>query len=286
MSVVHVSYDLLSQYEEAAQWQFQVFLSLILVVWYVTLVLELSRIIQLFDMLANLPHAHHASYSLFTPDAREGMRQMSRMSVLSSSTSLFSTPRYEHAHKDDHLPGIDAKDHSEESLIVSNLSRPHFFMCLSMAFVRVFLWFYMANVGTTFLLATFSYDDLLFNAVALAFIFELPEFLYCFLVQEEIRVQLHNAETRPFPTSLPTHGWKLLFISRAFWGLILIPLFVWVVMEYNMIHNVSPSLEALNCACFQSGPNCVAAQRFSSSWWNQYWINTAPLAKLRASYLG
>lgn len=283
MSVVQVSYSEYSQFDTGAQWQFQIFLACIVLIWYVTLVLELSRIFELSDMLVNFHQAHKSTYSVFTPSLRDSLRSFS----LNNFSSSLKTPRVPKGDVRFTLSAVDLGTEMDghENLVVADLSSMHRYVCTIMLLIRFFLWVYMANVGTTFLLATFSYDDLLFNAVALAFIFELPEFLYTFLIADEIKQQLSGAETVPFPTMLPTSGWKKAFISRAFWGLFVIPASVFVVCLYNYDHNISSSLEALRCACFQSGPNCVASHRFNSAWWNQYWQDTFPLAKLRSSYL-
>lgn len=270
-SIVQVTYSEYAQFEHAHQWTFQTFLAMILMVWYVTLLLELSRIIQLVDMTLNFEQADAASYSVVSQSIRSSVARMSFANL--GEDDLVADPKTPLGGK------------SDETLIVSELSRPHFTILIIMGAVRMFLWFYMGNVGTTFLTQSFGYEDLLFNAVALAFVFELPETLYFFLIADEIKEQLAGATTAPFETSLPTSGWKMLLLSRSIWGLVIVPLFVCLILYYNLVVNIQSSLEALNCACFQSGPNCIAAQRFNEDWWNQYWKDTFPLAKLRASYL-
>jgi len=271
-SIVSVSYGQLAQFEGANQFQFQTFLYLILLVWCVVMVDELFRIIMLCDMLANFTICEDESYSFFPKRIREKLRNI--------YTSM-ETPRLP---KSLEKPaGLDAD--ASDGLVVVDISRPHQNMCCIMCAIRLCLWVYMGNVGTTFLVATFSYEDLLFNAVALAFIFELPEFLYVFVIADEMKEQLADAETVEYPTSLPVSGWKKGFVSKAFWGLFVIPVAVFLVIKFNHQQNIMSSLEALRCACFQSGDNCVASRRFTGAWWNQYWKDTFPLAKLRSSYL-
>jgi len=269
MSIVEVSFGEHSAYVTAQEWKFQVFLALILLVWYVTLVLEISRIIELFDFLRNIKAAEKSTFSLISPQVRQNIRSTGFGRIL-------TTPR-------DFAPSAPLSDSG--AALLPDLSHHERSMCWVMWFIRLFLWWYMANVGTTFLLASFAYDDLLFNAVALAFIFELQEFLYMFLVSDENKKMLKDAETASFPTSLPVEGWKSVMMSRAFWGLVLIPVFVFIVLRYNMSNNLLPSSEALECACFQRGLYCNSAQSFQKEWWESYWQDTFRLAKLRASYL-
>jgi hypothetical protein len=277
MSVVQVDFSEHAKYVGATEWKFQVFIALILTVWYVTLVLEFSRIVEVANFLMNFKLADESEYRLMTPAMRRKVRGISstRLASMPSLNSVLSSPRFK---------AETPKSAETGALLVTDISRPHRNVCFIMWGIRVFLWWYMLDVGTTFLLATFSYDDLLFNAVALAFIFELQELLYAFLVSDELKKALNGAETVSFETSLPVEGWKTVLISRTFWGLVLIPFFVCVVVFYNINHTIIPSSEALNCACFQTGPNCMASGSFSKAWWDKYWQDTRALAKLRASY--
>jgi hypothetical protein len=271
MSIVEVSFGEHGSYESAQEWKFQVFLGLILLVWYVTLVLEFSRILELYDFLRNFKAAEKSTFSLISPHVRRSIRS-------SGLGEFISSPR-------GFTPLHSLKD-SGESFVLPDISHHERVTCWLMWAIRLFLWWYMANVGTTFLLASFAYDDLLFNAVALAFIFELQEFLYTFLVGDENKKMLQDAETAPFPTSLPVSGWKSVMMSRAFWGLVIIPVFVCIVLYYNLVSNLRPSSEALDCACFQRGAYCNSARSAQKEWWDTYWQDTLRLAKLRASYLG
>lgn len=279
MSLLSVSYSQLSRYEGAIANEFQMFLYLILLVWYVTMVTELDRIIKLFDMLLHFEICQDDSYSVFPKSMRANIRRAQEWFTFGNLDMFSQTPRF--ATKQEEK---DLNSPASESLIVVDISRPHWAMCIAMCSVRLCLMIYMCNVGTTFLLATFGYDDLLFNAVALAFIFELPNFLYAFLISDEIKEQLADAETAEYPTCLPV-GRAAVFYSKAFWGLCIIPFLVFIVCRYNYHQNILSPLEALRCACFQRGDDCVASRRFSSGWWTQYWKDTFPLAKLRSSYL-
>jgi len=279
MSVVQVSYNQLSRYEGANETQFQTFLFFILLVWYVTMVTELDRIIKTFDMLVHFEICQDDSYSVFPKSVRENFRRIHQWLTVGNLDMFTQTPEASLI-----KPESDLNSPPSKLLIVADISRPHWAMCLTMCFIRLCLLVYMGNVGTTFLLATFGYDDLLFNAVALAFIFELPDFIYKFLISDEIKEQLEDAQTVEYPTSLPT-GWRGLFTTKAFWGLFIIPFLVFIVCRYNYQQNILSPLEALRCACFQSGDSCVASRRFTSEWWTQYWKETFPLAKLRSSYL-
>merc|ERR1719284_486902 len=70
---------------------------------------------------------------------------------------------------------------------INFITRPHQFTCFCMLISRLFLAGYMTFVGTMFLLSNHTYIDLLLNAVALAFILELDEYLFACLVSEDTK---------------------------------------------------------------------------------------------------
>lgn len=276
MSVVEIDYGKVSEFTRMRYYGFVFFLYMILLIWYITLVAELSRIIHLCNLLINFKT--DKDYAILSERMRSGIR--TSLSTLSVDSSGTFTSRWLRSPRnfDGQSPRVDGVE------VMTDISRPHRIVIMLTVFLRFSVWTYMANVGTTFLLATPGYDDLLMNAVALAFIFDLPDFFYALLVSDEMKVQLDGAKTAEFPTSLPTEGWRLLLISRAFWGLCVIPIATFVVILYHYEHNTEPALEALECACLQKGLNCVGAARFTREWWDGYWQETFPLAVLRSSY--
>jgi len=275
MSTISVKYSMVDQYTTASSAQFCFFQGLILFLWFVNLVGELKAIIQLGDFIYSFEHDE--KLPLLTPGMRRHLRYFHRHISRQMSTRNLT--------QEDSIRSIDDEPDSDPDTcgdvdekgnhIVSKISRAHKFMITMMLGVRFFLLIYMFHVGSMFLLTNHKYDDLLLNAVALAFIFELPEFLYTFLVSDEMKSDLEEAHTIDYATALPVRGCATLFLSKSLWGIVIIPIVVLVVVVYNYQVTTMPSLRALQCTCFQSGSSCDVASRFSREWWNLYWKDVA-----------
>jgi len=165
------------------------------------------------------------------------------------------------------IGGVDKQGHH----VITRISLAHKCTVSIMFSVRFCLLWYMFHVGSMFLLTNHKYDDLLLNAVALAFIFELPEFLYTFLVSDKMKSDLEGTHTVNYVTALPTSGCGTILLSKSLWGTVIIPIVVIVVVYYHHQVTTMPSLRALQCTCFQTGPTCDVANKFSRVWWNSYW---------------
>lgn len=276
MSTIAVQYGTVSQYETASSFQFCFFQGLILFLWFVNLVGELKAIIQLADFIYSFEHDE--TLPLLTRGMRKTLRNVSR-----------SLSRREH------IPG-DSSDEEERQRkstahidgdgkhVITKISRAHKGMVTGMLLIRIFLLFYMFHVGSMFLLTNHKYDDLLLNAVALAFIFELPEFLYTFLVSDDMKNELEGVRTVDYETALPTTGCATIFFSKSLWGIVIIPVVVIIVVAYNYQVTTMPSLRALMCTCFQSGDTCDVAARFKRQWWSQYWQDVAKMFEQSAVF--
>merc|ERR1719238_945829 len=98
--------------------------------------------------------------------------------------------------------------------------------------------------------------DLLLNSLAIAFIFELDESIYHFLVPEETKRILSRLEPLKFSSSLPRVGYRALVISKFGWGVFIVPLLVGFQIHNHYSHTVQPVMAALNCACQKAGQTC------------------------------
>jgi len=144
-------------------------------------------------------------------------------------------------------------------------------MCMCLCFLRLCLLIYLFHVGTTFLITEQGYVDLLLNSVALAFILDLPSLLYIVLLSDSTKGVLDGAHTKEYETCLPARGIGHWLLSKAVWGLLVLPLLAYWVVFFNQDVNTGPLLEALRCACLQQGPNCEMATRSSRPLWDTYW---------------
>lgn len=182
------------------------------------------------------------------------------------------------------FPVNDGDEHDKDvievdgALQIQAISRASKRLCMVMVTVRSLMFFYMSYVGTVFLLSNHSYLDLLMNSVALAFIFELDEFIYSILVSEEEQSEHEGIKPFVFMSWFPHAGHKAKFYKKANWGLFLIPAICTAMALYNDSSSTAPIVEALECACFHSGDTCADGQIFTPDWWKFYWKETAWLA--------
>merc|ERR1719353_1692085 len=281
MSTIAVKYATVDEYTTASSFQFCFFQSLILFLYFVNLLGELKAIIHLGDFIVSfetderLPLLTPRMRRMLKPWQRTASRHISTLSHSLSSASFGSNPPDSTPDEAD-----DASDEEEEKMaeadklgnhVITKISRAHKIMVTLMLLTRFVLLVYMFHVGSMFLLTNHKYDDLLLNAVALAFIFELPEFLYTFLVSDEMKNDLEGSHTADYVTALPARGCSTVFFSKSLWGIVIIPVVVLTVVVYNYQVTTEPSLQALQCTCFQSGSTCDVASRFTRDWWNIYW---------------
>jgi hypothetical protein len=253
MQTVKIAYKLVDQYHVATTREFKLFMGLILFVWYAHVAEELKSVIELIDFLCSIPVSKNLG--LLSP----GMRDSLSRSRIFSGLSNWDV--------------IDEDETRDNSLnAIDDIAWPHKVMSMIMVLLRLFVLAYMFHVGSNFIITNHKYDDLLFNAVALAFIFELPRSLYMFLVSDKMQKDLEGMRTADYDSMLPpkTSIWNL-FFKKSVWGLVIIPLMVIAVVIFNDNVTTAPSLEALTCACYQQGDRCNVAPSFNREWWNQHW---------------
>jgi hypothetical protein len=264
MQTIDVSYSAVEMYRTASLLEFRFFLGLIVFLWYVNLLGELKAIVELFDFMCSFPVTDKV------PLMTNRMRQFVNNRVTRSLS----------------LEEIPVKALDPEGIVVTEISRVHQMTILIMIITRLFILVYMFHVGSSFLITQHKYDELLLNAVALAFIFELPEFLYHFLISDELKNQLDGVSTAAYTSNVlppPSSPWAF-FFAKSVWGVLIIPVIVILVVAHNDHVTTLPSLRALNCACFQEGESCEVATQFKREWWDEYWKDIAVMFRKTNPY--
>jgi len=235
---------------------FEFFLWLLLMTWFYHSMEEMHQICSVCDLLVTFPVID--VFPFMPPDKYHSLMN-------SISLGMFSW---------DVVPQRSLTI-DPTAVKIDCISRPHQLTMGCMVIIRLSLLMYMLVVGTFFLLSNHKFLDLLLNAVALAFIFELDEFIFTFLVSDEVKKQLEQIKPIRFESSMPTNGFASLFFRRELWAYIIIPLCALSVVYWNQWHNLQPVLDALRCLCEKQGKNCEEADRFPSSWWDKYWKQRA-----------
>jgi hypothetical protein len=174
--------------------------------------------------------------------------------------------------------GLEAEknEDGEESYTITGITSGHRTACACICAVRTLLVIYLGVVGCVFLVMETGYMDLLMNAVALAFILEVDEILFGSIARTATTDQLEAVAEIEFETQLPTKGCCGWMLEKDFMGIILFPIACVVIIICHLILTTYPVLDALNCACYQTGSQCLDAQNFGKDWWDNYWSVTLP----------
>jgi len=282
-----VKYKNLSTFETVHSHTFQFFLGLILLIWYINLVDEAKAISNLLDFVINFPVRSLSGTIART--VRTVGRQFSHSanSFAETAGSIFEED-VESQEDADFGRNVKRTDSGtvtleREAIRITSIHRTHWFVCVGLIILRIWVLIYMWNVGTAFVLSTHSYPDLLLNSLALSFIMEMPEFIYKFLVSDSMKAKFESAEIAPFKSSLPVSPFTRAFFHKHFWGLILLPIITLFVVRHNDHANTVPVLDALRCACSQTGRFCYMATKYSRSWWDQHWNRSEKLSWTEAT---
>jgi len=253
------TYKNIETYTKAGSLTYQFFVSLILFLWFASLLGELNSMLLLADFAYNFPHAEGDPFNF--PKLWRSI-QYDVGKVMSNKPVDMVTAASYFTHT------------ADDTTTITGITHVHRLLCYSMVIVRALLLCYMAAAGVAFLITTYVYTDLLMNAVALAFVFELPEFLFVVLVGQAQQQECRNVQPLLHRTSLPDdRGVRGMLKSNNFWGLVLIPLMIFSIVHWNQVVNTGPILEALNCACLGAGPRCSVGGKLSQHWWDNYWLD-------------
>jgi hypothetical protein len=290
MITVQVDYDKLLMYKGTQGIWFQVFMLMILYLWFSNVADELKSLLKLGDFLYNFPV--DVRLSLFPPSFHEHVERLSRSVTMSMATrsnvdssqsveaedAPISSFSKSFAVDTDTVVLENENEDGSHSYTILSISSFHWKICLFVFIARGALFSYMLYAGTIFLLNNHTMVDLLLNAVAMAFIFELDEFLYTFLVSTATQLELEQVNPMNFHSSFPQKGWGNVWISKGTWGLVFIPILALLVVVWNSWYISRPILKALQCVCAQDGAGCHDREIFPKEWWDQYWLTTSELA--------
>jgi len=271
LRAVQVSYTKVNDYELVHTLTFRLFTTIMLVLWLVTLNKEAESVVTMSHFVIHYPSSEgenplriprsYMSWVAFKRTMQDKWQSVRGWrSGAGRKSTFFGKP----------LARITIRD----------ISPAHRITCWCVFTVRVVNLFYMLVVGIVYATCTHSYVDLLMNTVALAFVFELPELFYEWLVPEQIKETLSRAELAPFEDlGIFSRSTSLFFIdlqeaksrARFIQGLALIPIICIAIVQMNDVLQTLPMLKVLRCACLQSGPECAVGNYLNHEWFNAYW---------------
>lgn len=264
LDTVDVSYTQVSKYEVYSSQHFRIFLWMILLIWYITLLEEFRDVLKNVDFVYRF-HEHISRSNSFSDENQVVSPRSGRRMMLNSIVVMRGTGTNELK--------ATLGDNDEDILEVDSMAWPHWFLCATICLARVALLCYLFHVGTVFLLTDQGYVNLLLLSVTLAFIIDLPAVLYMTLMPDRAKNALVGAHTIAYRTGMSTNWITSLFASKAIWGIFILPAVTYWAVNSNYEENIAPVLESLKCACLQEGPNCEVSDRFTRERWNTYWAH-------------
>lgn len=267
---VSVRYSKVADYELVHSLTFRFFVAVILVLWFVTVNKEVESVLTMLHFVQHFPANHDNPLRIPRSDLSWIVLKRSVNDTLRAwrqGETLISGKRMTY----------------ESRVIITDITHAHRITCWCVLILRIVNLFYMLVVGIVYSTCTHSYVDLLMNTVALAFVFELPEMFYQWVVPEHVKEVLTNVELAPIDTVGGLNSKLLRFASafarsRFFQGLVLIPIIAVAIVEVNDALHTLPMLEVLKCACLQTGPTCEVGRHLTREWWSEYWNATARIA--------
>jgi len=235
--VLSATYTSVNAYERATSRLFLFFLSLIIMLWLLSLVDEVRELIKFGEFLVSFPG--------IAPGSKGG---------------AVTQPE---------------DDNSDLVFSIEGLSKRHRAVLVVVFIARVFVCIVLANFGTRFLLVETDYLNLVMNSLALTFILTIDSMLYG-LVEKHVTEEMNCAKDIEFVSHLPSEGFRGYVLKKECWGLFLVPvLSICIVWTFNQ-RQKEPVLTALRCACLQEGQKCLDSMQYQSGWWASYWGKVLP----------
>jgi len=237
--VLEAGYAGVSAYQRATSRLFLFFLSLIIVLWLLSLIDEWRELVKLAEFLVT-----YEDIPGYMSGKKGGEVIVSEHDVVYKNTGI---------------------------------SLAHRAILTIVFVVRVMVALVLSQFGTRFLLAETNYLNLVMNSLALTFILTIDIMLFE-LVENDVKDMIDQCKPLEFQTRLPTTGWAGYFLKKECWGLIAVPILSVCIVLYQNYQTKEPILTVLRCACTQEGAKCLDSSQYLAGWWEDYWGKTLPAA--------
>jgi len=236
--VLEATYQSVADYQRSTSSLYLFFLSLIIMLWLLSLIDEWRELLKFGEFLVTFPG--------LTPGEKGG-------SVSEQTGDGDVTYR------------------------ITAISRKHRAVLTFFYVIRCMVCVVLTQFGTKFLLVENNYLNLVLNSLALTFILTIDAMLFE-LVEKDVKEQVQNCKPIEFVTRLPIEGWAGYCLKKECWGLFLVPILsVCLVLHFNF-QQKQPLLTVLRCACTQEGDKCLDSMQYQAQWWKDYWGKVLPAA--------
>lgn len=239
VNVLKRRFQMADQAEDAASPLFLIFLTLIIMLWLLSVISEWRALLKKLEFLMLFP----------------GIAEDNTTGHISRSASNDGDP-------EDH-PNV---------YHITGLSPPHRAVLVVVWTLRVGVVLVLTQFGVQFLLVETNYLNLVLNSLALTFILSIDNMLFE-MVESSTRAQMKCCKDIKFETRF--NGY---WLKKECWGVFVVPIVAVLIVAQCTYEYKLPIIAALQCACQQEGPQCLDSIQSQVGWWNVYWNHTLPAA--------
>jgi hypothetical protein len=274
-SFLAVDYKARTDYEKTQTAKFKVFKTLIVMIWIMSMVSELKRLIEIVTWACRFEGEE---------SCRENNVPMCQMQKKLPGKGAQEEQAEQAADgPDSGRSESKASEKTEETEIdpdmktfkINGIRIAHRILTLVITALRFAMLWVLTIVGNSLLLQSADYMSLLFDAISLVFVIDLANMIACFVLRQSIREQatdVENIEVQMFGPLWLTRRQSL--IDMGWFAFVVVAATCLMVNHY--LSSVVPVDEALQCTCLGVGETCVEAQKFTYDFWWNYWKEVTP----------
>lgn len=268
-SLLKVDYGARVQAEDVKQPQFILFKTLIILVWVMSMVNELKRLLEIFTWLLRFPGTEHCR-ERDIPLVHDQKPELSHQERTEAVLQELEKEEAEAAAKKEE----DGKE-PENRYKINGIRLTHRLLMAVVTLLRLIMLFVLSIVGVNLLLLSPEYMSLLFDAISLVFILDLATLIAMFVLRQDIREQSADVEPMEVPMYGPLWLTRRQSLTQILWFAFTIGVAI-AIMYWWMVYNEGPLEQALECTCLGTGKDCVEAQKFNYDFWYRYWKEITP----------
>lgn len=271
-SFLSVDYKARTDYEKTQTAKFKVFKTMIVMIWIMSMVTELKRLIEIYTWCyrmegedycktENLPmcQIQKAIPGKFTPPPTDRSEEAETPETQESEAEATE----------------EEPDPEAPTFKINGIRFSHRMFTCIITTLRFMMLIVLTIVGNSLLLQSGDYMSLLFDAISLVFVIDLAGMFAVFILRQTVREQACDVE--PITVQMIGPLWltrRQSIIDMGWFAFVVLAAIALMVHHYTS--SVVPVDEALQCTCLGVGETCVEAQKFTYDFWFNYWKEVTP----------
>jgi len=240
---LETTYSEVEIYERVTSRLFMLFVTFLVVMWYLSFVDEMRELVKYLEFFVNFAGLPYLPDGTRMPNGYETM-----------------------------APGGH-----EPTYTITGITKTHRGIMIFVYLVRLLVCIVLLCFGKRLLVEETDYIELVMNSLALAFILSVDAMLFS-LIEKTMAAAMMCCKPVKFKALFPTVGWTGYSLKKECWGMILFPIMAIYLVLSTHYYIKKPFLEVLKCACLQVGDRCMDSMSHQGSWWQRYWETILPAA--------